>query len=79
MNSSLKVLVVPGRAVMSEQGVQDGTKYTPLRGPRVEDQLGRCVVTYPYNLGVACQGTVVIVTTLHFYDHLYIYNELKLN
>ena len=30
--------VVPGHAVMSEQGVQEGTKYEPLRGPRVEDQ-----------------------------------------
>ena len=44
MNSSLKVLVVPGRAVMSEQGVQEGTKYTPLRGPSIKDQRGRCVV-----------------------------------
>jgi hypothetical protein len=37
---------------MSEQGVQEGTKHTPLRGPRVEDQRGRCVVAYPYHLGV---------------------------
>ena len=35
---------------MSEQGVQ-GTEHTPLRGPRVEDHCGGCVVTYPYHLG----------------------------
>ena len=38
--------VVPGRAVMSEQGVQAWTEHAPLRGPRVEDQRGGCVVTY---------------------------------
>ena len=37
--------VVPGRAVMSEQGVQEGTEHTPLRVPRVEDQHGGCVLT----------------------------------
>ena len=47
--------VVPGRAVMSEQGVQEGTEHAPLRGPCVEDQRGRCVATYPYHLGVAWQ------------------------
>ena len=47
--------VVPGRAVMSEHGVQEGTEHAPLRGPRVEDQRGGCVVTYPYHLGAACQ------------------------
>ena len=26
--------VMPGRAVMSEQGVQEGTEYAPLRGPQ---------------------------------------------
>jgi hypothetical protein len=45
--------VVPDRAVMSEQGVQDGTEHAALRGPRVEDQCGECVVTYPYHLGAA--------------------------
>jgi hypothetical protein len=49
------VLVVPGRAVMCEQGVQEGTEHTPLRGPRVEDQRGGCVVTYPHHLGTAHQ------------------------
>ena len=29
--------VVLGRAVMSEQGVQEGTEHAPLRGYRVED------------------------------------------
>ena len=43
--------VVPGRAVMSEQGEQEGTEHAPLRGPCVEDQHGGCVVTYPYHLG----------------------------
>ena len=42
--------VVPGHAVMSEQGVQDGTEHTSLRGPHVEAD-GGCVVTYPYHLG----------------------------
>ena len=36
---------------MSEQGVQEGNEHAPLRGPRVEDQCGRCVVTYTYHLG----------------------------
>jgi hypothetical protein len=40
---------------MSEQGVQEGTEHTPLRGPSVEDQRGRSVVTNPYQLGVPCQ------------------------
>jgi hypothetical protein len=43
--------VVPGHAVMSEQGVQEGTEHAPLRGPHVEHQCGGCVVTYPYHLG----------------------------
>ena len=47
--------VVPGRAVMSEQGVQEGTEHAPLRGPHVEDQRGGCVVPYPYHLGAAHQ------------------------
>ena len=47
--------VVPGRAVMSVQGVQEGTEHAPLRGPCVEDQNGVCVVTYPYHLGAARQ------------------------
>ena len=40
---------------MSEQGVQKGTEHAPLRGPRVEDLHGGCVVTYPYHLGAAHQ------------------------
>ena len=40
--------VLFGHAVLGEQGVQEGTKYTPLRGPRVEDKRGRRVVAYPY-------------------------------
>jgi hypothetical protein len=47
--------VVPGSAVMSEQGVQEGTEHAPLMGPCVEDQCGGCVITYPYHLGVALQ------------------------
>lgn len=43
--------VVFGHAVMGEQGLQEGPKHTPLRGPGVEDQRGRCVVAYPYHLG----------------------------
>ena len=36
--------VVLGHAVVGEQGVQEGTKHAPLRGPCVDDQCGRCVV-----------------------------------
>jgi hypothetical protein len=46
---------MPGRAVMSEQRVQEGTVHAALRGPRVEDQSGGCVVTYPYRLRGARQ------------------------
>jgi hypothetical protein len=46
---------VPGHAVMSEQGVQEGTEHTPMRGPCDEDQRGECVVTYPYHLGAVRQ------------------------
>ena len=47
--------VMPGRAVMNEKGVQEGSEYGPLRGPRVEDLRGGCAVNYPYHLGVARQ------------------------
>ena len=47
------VVVVFGHTVMGERGVQEGTKYTHLRGPSVEDQRGRRVVAYPYHLGAA--------------------------
>ena len=47
--------VVLGHAVMGEQGVHEGTKHAPLMGPRVEDQLGRCIVAYLYHLGAAHQ------------------------
>ena len=47
--------LVRGHAVKGEQGAQGGTVHTPPRGPRVEDQRGRCVVTYPYHLGAARQ------------------------
>ena len=59
-------------AVVGEQGVQEGTKHAPLRGPCVENQRGRCVVAYPYHLGVACQevqdpfaeeGVLVLLTS----------------
>ena len=35
--------VVPGSAVMSEQGVQEGAEPAPRRGPRGKDKRGRCV------------------------------------
>jgi hypothetical protein len=47
--------VVLGHAVMGEQGAQEGTEHTPLRGSRVEDQRGICVLTYHYHLGVTHQ------------------------
>jgi hypothetical protein len=40
---------------MGEQGVQEGTKHTALRGPCVEGQRGRGVVAYPHPLGPALQ------------------------
>ena len=43
-----------GHAVRGEQGIWEGTKYTPLRGPSAEDQRRRRVVVYSYHLGVAC-------------------------
>uniref|UniRef100_A0A8C7FCB0 beta-ketoacyl-[acyl-carrier-protein] synthase I n=1 Tax=Oncorhynchus kisutch TaxID=8019 RepID=A0A8C7FCB0_ONCKI len=47
--------VVPGHAVVGEQGVQEGTEQAPLGSSSVEDQRGRCVATYPHHLGVARQ------------------------
>ena len=40
---------------MGEQGVQEGTKHTPLRGLRVEGQRGRGVVAYAHPLVSAHQ------------------------
>ena len=51
----MMVLELFGHAVVGEEGVQEGTNYTHLRGPSVEDQLGRRVVASPYHLGVARQ------------------------
>ena len=45
--------VLPGDAVMREQGVQEVTEHAPLRDPCVEEQRGRCVATYPHHLGAA--------------------------
>ena len=42
-----------GPTVVSEQGVQERTKYTPLRSPRVEGQRGRGDVACPHHLGLA--------------------------
>jgi hypothetical protein len=36
---------------MGQQGAQEGTKHTCLRGPSVEGQCSRHVVAYPYHLG----------------------------
>ena len=47
--------VVLGHAVVGEQGLQERTEQAPLRGPSVEDQSGRCVLAYPYQLGTARQ------------------------
>jgi hypothetical protein len=44
-----------GHAVVGEQGLQEGTKYTPLRSPSVMDQRGRRVVAYSYHLVAARQ------------------------
>ena len=47
--------IVHGHAVVGEQGVQEGTKHTPLWGPRVEGQCGGDDVAYPHHLGSARQ------------------------
>ena len=47
--------VMRGHSVMGEQGVQEGTKDTPLWGPRVKGKCGRNDVAYPHHLGLACQ------------------------
>ena len=38
---------------MSEQGVQEGAKYTPFWGPCVEDQRRGGVVSFLHHLGAA--------------------------
>ena len=40
---------------VNREGIQEGTEYTPLRGPSVKDQLGRHIVAYSYHLGAARQ------------------------
>ena len=45
--------VVFGHSVVGEQGIQERSKYTPLRGPSVKNQHGRLVVAYSYHLGTA--------------------------
>ena len=69
--------VEPGRAVMSEQGVQENAEHPPLRGPCVEDQRGGCVVTYPYHLGggpsgspgSSCKGRCLVPGSLAYDEH----------
>ena len=53
LNEGVGVVLV--HSIVGEQGVQEGTKHTPLRSPNVEDQRGICVVAYPYHLGAARQ------------------------
>ena len=50
-NLMVGVGVMLGHTVVAEQGVQERTKHTSLRGTSVENQHGRCVVAYPYHLG----------------------------
>ena len=47
--------VMPGPAVVGEQGGQEGTEPAPLRGSSFEDQHGGCVVSYRYHLRAARQ------------------------
>ena len=58
--------VVPGCVVMSEQGIQEGTEYAPLRGLRVEDQCGICVVGGgPAGIpGSSCRGRCLVPGSL---------------
>ena len=44
-----------GHRVVGEQGIQVGTRNTPLRGLSVKDQHGRRVVAYSFHLGAARQ------------------------
>jgi hypothetical protein len=48
-------VVVRAHAVVGEQGVQEGTKQTPLWGPRVHGQRGGGDVAYTHHLGSASQ------------------------
>ena len=50
--------VVPGHAVVVEQGVQEGTEHSPLWSSSVEDQRGRCVVTSPHLPDPVAEGGV---------------------
>jgi hypothetical protein len=55
MSSANLMMVLGSYLAVGEQGVQDGTEHAPLRGSSNEDQRGRCVATYPHDLGVARQ------------------------
>ena len=46
------MMVLESCAVVGEQGVQEGTKHSPLRGPYVEDHCGRFVVAYSFVPGL---------------------------
>ena len=46
---------VRSHGVLGLQGVQEGTKPAPLRGPSIEAQRGGCIVAYPYHMGVTGQ------------------------
>jgi hypothetical protein len=55
LSANLMIVLESCHTVVGEQGVQEGTKHAPLRGPGVENQSGRCVAAYPYHLGAAHQ------------------------
>ena len=57
--------LVLGHAVKGEQGVQGGTVHTPPRGPRVEDQHGRCVGGgRSGSAGSSCRGSCLVPVPL---------------
>ena len=55
---------MPGRAVMSEQGVQEGAEHAPLRGPCDEDQGGGCVVLLPAHTTRITSGSGMTLSTI---------------
>ena len=76
--------VVHGHAVVGEQGVQEGTKHTPLWDPRVEGQCGGGDVAYPHRLGLARQEVQALslsplfLINLFFSLFLYLFPSLSL-
>jgi hypothetical protein len=71
------VLELFGHAVMGEEGVQEGTKHAPQRGPSVEDQRGTCVVAYTYHLGRPFRNSRIQLQKVVFSPRVLSSDELR--